>query len=425
MVATRATRRFSVALLLGSASVLLACVSCGERRHSNPLDPSNEDTGGSPPGFIAVALDSRVALRWEPLRLNGLLGLNAYRRGGDSAEFQLLPGSPFDAEAGAAVDSVVSNGVTYEYKLVPSIEDFGEGVSSAVRPATPGPDFAVLCDACEGLVTKLAADMRASVWTAGGLFYPRSLFGRGNKIWFVDAYAGVYCATLEGAFIWRNGDPVAPVSLAVSENDVCAVVDAGAATVSLISAGGATSLTIPAAFQTPTDVAFDTEGNVWVADRGAGTVSKFSQQGVQMAAFTGCREPRFLDTDSVDGACWVADAATGDVVKLDPEASEVLRVPMSETISAVEADRKQGGCWVADSQNGRVTRIARDGRVLFRVGKLGGPVSVFPSRSGKTWVADADGARVIVLAENGELLSVVKLGQCPNSIIVVHGSGAD
>ena len=397
----------------------LLCLSCGEKERSNPLDPLNGDTHGSPSGFTAVALDRRVALRWEPLDLTGLLGLNLYRRELGSYALQLLAGSPFPAAAGAAVDSAVTNGVTYEYRLVPSIENHGEGIASPIRTATPGPDFAVVSDGCDGLITKLSADMRASVWTAGGFFYPLCVAGRGSRIWFVDPYTGVYCVTDEGVLIWKNPDFMLPVSLAVSDQGLCAVVDAGTAGVRLLSSEGASLLTISGGLQGPACVAFDAEGNLWVTDRAGGSVNKYSPDGVPLASFAGCREPRFLDIDFIDAACWVGDAATGELIKLNLMCSELLRLPFSKTMSAIETDREEGGCWVADAASDQLARVAQDGRILFRLGKLGGPVSVFASESGRTWVVGSTEPKITVVSGKGEFLSAVNFGQCPTSIIVL------
>jgi streptogramin lyase len=394
-------------------------LSCGEKDRSNPLDPSNSVTHGSPPGFTAVALDGRVALRWDPLRLERLLGLNLYRREAGSQAFQLLQGSPLPAEAGATEDSGVTNGVTYEYRLIPLIQDYGEGVASPVRRATPGPEFAVVSDGCEGLLTKLSADMRAGVWTAGGFYYPVCVAAAGGRVWLADLYTGVYCLTEDGALLWQNSDSAFPARLAVSGDGLCAVVDAVAAGVTILSPDGVTRSVISDGLEKPSCVAFDAGGNLWLGDREGGSVRKYSPDGELLASFGGCAQPRFLDTDAVENAVWVGDSSTGELVKLDSQGTELLRLSLSGTMNAVEADRSAGGCWVADRENDAVARVARNGKVLFRIGKLGGPVALFASESGKTWVLGASEPRITVLSAQGELESVRAFGQCPTSIVVL------
>ena len=398
--------------------VCCGCLSCGHKDRSNPLDPSNPDTHGSPPGFAAVALDGRVELRWEALSLEGLVGLNVYRREAGLGAFQLLDGSPLPAEAGAAVDSTVTNGITYEYLLSPLIEGYGEGVASPVQTATPGPDFAVVCDGCDGIVAKLSADMRSRVWTAGGFFYPLSIAATAGRVWLADPYTGVYCLTGEGGLLWKSTDSAVPAYVAVSTSGLCAVVDAFAPEVRVLSADGATVLTLSEGLQKPSSVAFDDDGNLWLADRAAGFVRKYSADGQLAASFTGCVEPGLVETDAQEAACWVGDTSTGDLVKLDSQAVEVLRLPFSGSMTAVEADRS-GGCWVADKEEDVVARVSGDGRVLFRIGKLGGPAAVFSAANGKTWVLGASESRVTVLSARGEILSAAAFGQCLTSLVVL------
>ncbi|MBN1504815.1 MAG: hypothetical protein JW952_07130 [Candidatus Eisenbacteria bacterium] len=397
----------------------LACFSCDQKDRSNPLDPGNPETHGSPPGFTAVALDRSVALRWEPLHLERLVGLNLYRRQAGSQSFELLMGSPFPAQSGAAVDSAVTNGVTYEYQLVPLVRDCAEGIPSPVRQATPGPDFAVVSDGCEGLVRKLSADMRAGVWTAGGFFYPLSVAAAAGMVWLADPYSGVYCLTEEGALLWKDPDPAVPFTVAARQDGLCAIADASPPAVRVLSADGSPVFSISEELQRPSCVAFDAEGHLWLADRGAGFVRKYSSDGTLLASFTGCVEPSLLDADVLENACWVGDVSTGELIKLDSDAAELLRVTLSGTMSVVEADRATGGCWVADATEDFVARVSSDGRVLFRIGKLGGPVSLFAAESGKTWVLGATEARLSVLSAQGELLSAVESGQCPTSVVVL------
>ena len=400
------------------ACVCLCCLSCGHKDRSNPLDPSNRVTHGAPPGFTAVALDGRVAIRWDPLRVEGLLGLNLYRKQAGSQAFQMVEGSPLPAEAGAAEDSAVTNGVTYEYRLVPLIRNYGEGTASPTRSATPGPDFAVVSDGCEGLVTQLSADMRASVWRAGGFFYPISMATVGDTIWLADLYTGVYCLTKDGALLWKSSDSAFPFQLAVSGDGLCAVVDAVAATVTILTADGALRSVISEGLVRPSCVAFDEGGNLWLADRDAALVGKYSPDGELLASFHGCAEPRLLDA-GVD-AVWVGDPSTGELVKLDSDGAELLRLPLSGAMTAIESDRLAGGCWVADEENDVVARVSRDGKVVFRVGKLGGPSSLFASENGEAWVLGASEPRITVLSARGELRSVQAFGQCPTSIVVLR-----
>ncbi len=404
------------ALLIAVLCALL--LSCGQREHSNPFDPANPATRGGPSGFAAVALNGKVELHWTPVSLNGLAGFNAYRRGGGTQGFVLLDGSPFPAASGLAVDSTVFNGSTYEYRIVPLIEGYGEGVSSATLLATPGPDIIVFGDACNGLVSRLSADARAYAWRRGGFYYPVSFATDGERLWFGDLYGGVFCLSDDGSLVWSNKEFALPVSVAVREDGVSAVADVATASVGIISSEGNTIRSIKDGLEYPASVGFDSAGNVWVADRTGGTVRKYSDQGLLLASSSVCAEPRFVATELPGDACWVADVGTGDLVKLDSGAHEILRLAISRRMGALRA-APEGGCWVGDSEKGQLIRVSGEGEVIYRVGKMGSPASIFASQGGKIWVADLGGRRILILSEAGELLAVAASGQCPASIVVL------
>jgi hypothetical protein len=394
--------------------------SCGHRERANPLDPLNESTNGSPPGFEVVALDGRVELRWSPLRLDGLTGYNIYRRLGTSGLFEPLSTSPYPSSLGSAIDSLLLNGTTYYYKLVPLIEGYGEGTSSPSLPATPGSHFAVAVDAFSGTVTKFSADLRSSIWTAGGFYYPFATASDGQKVWVTDLYGGTICLAGDGKMLWSNTGFILPLAVSVRPDGTSAVADPNKGTVTVLSPQGQVRVAISESLSAPTSVSFGGSNEIWVADPRAGRVNKYSTDGYLLWSFAGCTEPRFLDAESADGSCWVIDAGSNEVIKLSSAGQELLRVGSFSRPVTVAADESGGGCWVSDSATEEVVRISERGEIVFRTGRVGrvASIKVLPD-DGSAWLADEKGERVLILSHSGKIISFAALQFAPTSITVV------
>jgi sugar lactone lactonase YvrE len=405
------------------ASIFLLLLSCGDRERVNPLDPLNPSTGGAPPGFSTVALDSRVELRWSPLALTGLRGFNIYRaerterRGG---VFELVHGSPFPPGIGQAVDSSVVNRTTYDYKLLPLIEDYGEGTPSSLLPATPGPYFAVATDGWGGSVRKFSADMGASVWTVGGLYYPFSVSSDGQDLWVTDLFGGLFRLAGDGTLLWRTTGFLLPLWVSVRANGTSAVADPILGVVTKLSSEGQVELTISEGLEGPSCVAFGPQGEIWVADPVAGRVNKYSSSGSLLRSFTGCAEPRFVDVEATGGACWVGDPATAELIRLSADAAELTRVGFS-SVNAVEVDEYAGDCWVADVTSEEIARVSGEGEIVFRIGRVGRVAHIYVTHDeGSVWVADEEGGRLLAFTRGGKLLSSTASPTEPTSLTVLR-----
>jgi len=401
----------------------LFLISCGERERNNPLDPLNESTRGAPPGFRAVALDERVELRWTPVRFDDLIGYNVYRAQSESGAFVTLAGSPYSSMSGEITDSLVTNGTTYYYYLVPLVRSYGEAIPSPTVPATPGSDFAVATGPETGVVTKLSADLTAPIWTLGGFYYPFASATDGQKIWVTDLYGAVMCLSGDGEVLWTNDQFLLPVAVSVRHDGLAAVVDRQGGTLSVLSPEGGVQVSVSLPLTAPTSVSFSTDDAIWVADPGAGLVNKYSLDGHLLHSYEGCAQPSFLDGQTVDGSCWVIDAATNHVVKLSPEAVEVVRVTLLSKPVVLSPDVSGDGCWVSDSGTEEIVRLADDGRVLFRVGKVGRVLAIqVLSPEGSAWLADANGDRIFVLSPSGRIASFATIPFSPASLTVLQAA---
>ena len=174
------------------------------------------------------------------------------------------------------------------------------------------------------------------------------------------------------------------------------------------SAGFADGRGSGARFDTPSGLALDALGNLYVADTGNDAIRRIAPDGMVStvaAAADGLNGPVGVAVDAA-GRIIVADTYNDRIVSIDP-AGVVTPVAVGfDTPSGVAVDTA-GNILVADTGNGAVRAIARDGSVStigFPDPSLQ-PLSVAPSADGHVYVADgrgrilaidADGARRIV-----------------------------
>lgn len=169
-------------------------------------------------------------------------------------------------------------------------------------------------------------------------------------------------------------------------------------------------------FEGPTDVAFDRDGNIFVADGlGNARIAKFTKDGVFVKSWgaRGTGEGQFKTPHSVqvdaDGNVYVADHGNGRIQVFDndgvykrsitgigePEALCITPGPhpvlySSNSNSASDFDH-----------GGEITKLALDGTVLGRFGHAGKPLKAFGSVTGidcripgTLWLAESGNWRV-------------------------------
>jgi len=116
-----------------AAIALVALAGCTNRDRSNPLDPRNARTGGTIPGFNAVAGDSVVELRWPSLQQEGVTGYRVQRWERDWNK----PGQPFRDPAAWPAVSVATTGTHDTDSLADWYDSLGEADRRALL-AIPG-----------------------------------------------------------------------------------------------------------------------------------------------------------------------------------------------------------------------------------------------------------------------------------------------
>ncbi|MDF3042675.1 MAG: cell surface protein [Thermomicrobiales bacterium] len=171
------------------------------------------------------------------------------------------------------------------------------------------------------------------------------------------------------------------------------------------------------------DVAFDAEGNIYVADTGNFRVQKFAPDRTLLLSWgqEGDGDGQFLAPSSIavgaDGVVFVSDEARDDVQMFDAE-GQFLGVTGAAPSDggtylpagvAVDGD---GNVWVADYLGSRILSFSPSGDVLTswgtrgsRDGQISSPNDVAVDAMGRVFVADDGNNRVQVFTRDGQFLA--------------------
>jgi streptogramin lyase len=165
----------------------------------------------------------------------------------------------------------------------------------------------------------------------------------------------------------------------------------------------------------PTDVATNSEGDVWVSSWEMGTVREFNEKGEPLRAIgalespcSGSLEgPYGLAVDSA-GDLWVTDMLDGFVRKFSPEGKCLLQVGLGGRTRGIALDA-HGNVWVSGTAAGCLQELSGEGVSERAVPCALGGTFTFPGGlaidpHGHIWLADIANSRVIELGEAGEYL---------------------
>jgi DNA-binding beta-propeller fold protein YncE len=173
------------------------------------------------------------------------------------------------------------------------------------------------------------------------------------------------------------------------------------------------------------DVAFDSDGNIYVVDTGNFRVQKFAPDRSFLLAWgsEGEGEGQFLAAGSIavgpDGTVYVSDENQLDIQAFDaegrflhsiavPEAENRRSEPAGITVDA------RGDIWLSDYGASRILRFSPSGELLSawgtlggRDGELSGSNDVAVDNAGHVFVADDGNNRLQVFTEDGQFLATV------------------
>ncbi len=159
-------------------------------------------------------------------------------------------------------------------------------------------------------------------------------------------------------------------------------------------------------------LAVDAEDNLWVATE-SGVIRQYDPEGKLLAEFGEEGEepgqfsyPMGIDVDS-EGDVWVADTGNDRIQKLSPEGEPLAEFgekgskagQLSEPLD-VDVDA-EGDVWVTDAANNRVQGFDGEGEFLTQFGETGSgkgqfdyPWGIEADGEGNVWVADSANSRI-------------------------------
>ncbi|MBI3540123.1 MAG: hypothetical protein HY076_07605, partial [Candidatus Eisenbacteria bacterium] len=122
--------------LLPLLALPLLVAGCSTRERANPFDPNNPATNGRPSGFVAIAGEGQVQLRWQQVAGNTLTGYQLFRRGPGEAAFRAIT-PVLNTGVTQFRDVGLLDGQDYTYRLY-FVFTGGLGSRPAEDTATPG-----------------------------------------------------------------------------------------------------------------------------------------------------------------------------------------------------------------------------------------------------------------------------------------------
>ena len=181
-------------------------------------------------------------------------------------------------------------------------------------------------------------------------------------------------------------------------------------------------------FAGPSDLAVDSQGNIWVVDSQNDRVQKFNAKGEYLSQFgkhgTGSGQfntPQGIGIDS-QGNVWVADTENDRVQKFNSKGEYLSQFGSGQLNEPSDvAIDLQGNPLVAEYGNGSILKFNSSGKFI-RILAEGGPrLTVDPE--GNIWFPNAD--RVVRLDRSGNHLATIAVGELENAVSVAIDPARD
>ncbi len=382
----------------------LALAGCSKRERLNPFDPANPSTQGRPAGFVAIAGNARVTLRWQSVFNVELISFRLFRTlPGDTAYTLIAELPPFFTEF---ADNGLINSVEHRYRLH-YVFQRGMAELPAEDAAVPNPARPWVTDLSGDALLLLTPDARHVAFRDGSFQGPGAVD--------VDASSGVVwiCDTFAGRVVIRNGESGTPTLISGLSSPVAIAVDPTTHTAwvcdngtNLVRRYGENGLPLGPIFSTaffdPIAVARDRrDGSLWVCEGFGNKVRHFDSDGTALWGVT-IQAPSRVAIDSVTQVGWVTSYTSGRLVRITSTGSPFDTVESVVGPIGIAVDAARGRIWVADAGANRVLALTRAGAEVFRVDGLPGVQEIsVDERSGEAWATVPGDGTVVRLAADG------------------------
>ena len=401
--------RARLSLLVGFAvGATLVLPACSRRERANPFDPRNPSTRGGPSGFVALASNGRVDLRWDAVLGDGLEGYRLYRKTPNDTGYVAIS-ALLSTTRTQYVDLGLQNGLDHAYRLF-FVLAAGETGPPAEDVATPGPGRPWVAEAGGGRLLGLTPDGRHVATQQTGFESPSSVAVDSvtGRVWVSDSFGG-RVASLNPASGVLTSIPglLSPGALAVEPlNQSAWVCDEQNDIVHQFSSTGSVLGPPIEPVSTPIGVAIGAwDRSLWICERGLNRVRHHAADG-SLVGYASTPAPSRVATDSVAQRIWVTSFTDGHVYRVSPLETVELDLTGFQGPIGVAVDSRRGRIWVAEALGNRVAVLDRlGGGVLFRVGGLAEVRDVAVDlATGEGWVVAPGSNEVVRISPAGVVL---------------------
>ena len=161
----------------------------------------------------------------------------------------------------------------------------------------------------------------------------------------------------------------------------------------------------------PHDVAFDPEGNLWIADEVA--VVKLDPLGfviLKIQGPTGVLSPKHVVYSSYDNSIWVLGIS--ELVKYDLQGREQLRIGGFDHPEGMSINTRDGSVAVADTDNEAVQVFSSEGYLLTSITRgLRMPKDVSFDNQGNIWIINTLDRKIMKFNKRGTLVTDIINGE--------------
>lgn len=419
--------------LLGFGFLALALLlsGCEDRPRTNPLDPSNPETGGGPSAFFALAENEATELVWRAAPVGtALLGFSLERRLLPSGSFTPV-GLIYPLTSTGTKDPGLTNDETYEYRLSFLNADTVVTGRPALSQATPGPERIWVSDPGADAIVRLTPDGRRRSLTIPNVSTVNRLAidPADGAVWASEPLDGrVRIFNGAGHLLHTITGLSQPNAVAVDAVSGTAwVCDEFSGIVRRYDRAGTIQATSPAV-PLPVDVAMAPASQLWIVDQGgpkstAGRAILAGQDGVILNPVSVGSDPRRIAVDLLDGSIWVTRLSPGEVQHLSASGAELVRIGGLRGPYAVDIDEGRNRVWVGlDDANAVIALDRTSGALVHTVNGIARPRGLsVADRTGDVWVAAIATGEIVRIGTDGTIRARLAGFEAPFDVRVDPG----